>query len=181
MKPVSSAGPKLLTTQQVSEYLRISLSTVHHLTRTGKLKPTKQGRQWLFIKEDIDGYLSSGYATAAALQHYEGKERRKSGRVRYLMQAYLLIQLPTRRWEGEGNILNISENGILFESRELLLYKSPMYNEALVTLILYPESGQRHVFEVKGKIIRSEIYNRTRFGIEFAEPLPEIAEILEAL
>lgn len=178
MNPESSPEPTLFTTQQVSEYLRISLSTVHHLTRTGKLRPIKKGRHWQFAKEEIDRYLNSGFSERFNAPEYNGVERRKEPRTRCLMQGYIHIDLPDHRWEGEGNILNISETGVFFEARDLLLYNMPVYRNARVTVQLIPDG--KPACAISGKIVRTEVFNRTRFGIQLDSKVPAFASLISA-
>ncbi len=60
----TESSKKVLTAQEVSECLRISLSTVHHLTRTGKIKGVKMGKQWRYVRQDIDRWLTPDLATS---------------------------------------------------------------------------------------------------------------------
>ncbi len=42
-----------MTIKEVSNLLRIPLSTLYVLAKQGKLKGAKFGRQWRFLEEDI--------------------------------------------------------------------------------------------------------------------------------
>ncbi|MCL6507835.1 MAG: helix-turn-helix domain-containing protein [Bryobacteraceae bacterium] len=48
---------KLLTLEEVADYLRLSKDTVYRLANTGKLPASKVGNQWRFRKEDVDQWL----------------------------------------------------------------------------------------------------------------------------
>jgi excisionase family DNA binding protein len=48
---------KLLTLEEVADYLRLSKDTVYRLANTGKLPASKVGHQWRFRKEDVDQWL----------------------------------------------------------------------------------------------------------------------------
>lgn len=44
---------KVMTVKEVSDFLRIPLSTIYELVKHGKLRGAKFGRQWRFLEEDI--------------------------------------------------------------------------------------------------------------------------------
>lgn len=46
-------GKRVMTVKEVSEFLRIPLSTIYDLVKRGKLRGAKFGRQWRFLEEDI--------------------------------------------------------------------------------------------------------------------------------
>ena len=48
---------RVMTIGEVSEYLRIPISTVYSLAQKGKLKGVKAGRHWRFLEEEIVNYL----------------------------------------------------------------------------------------------------------------------------
>ena len=48
---------KVMTIKEVSEFLRIPLSTIYALAKQGKIKGAKFGRQWRFLEQDIVDYL----------------------------------------------------------------------------------------------------------------------------
>lgn len=50
-------GKKVMTVKEVSEFLRIPLSTIYDLVKHGKLRGAKFGRQWRFLEEDILSYF----------------------------------------------------------------------------------------------------------------------------
>jgi len=47
----------IFTIQELSEYLRISRSTLYKLAQEGKLPGQKIGKNWRFRKEAIDKWL----------------------------------------------------------------------------------------------------------------------------
>jgi excisionase family DNA binding protein len=51
-------GKKVMTVKEVSDFLRIPLSTIYDLVKSGKLRGAKFGRQWRFLEEDILSYFS---------------------------------------------------------------------------------------------------------------------------
>jgi excisionase family DNA binding protein len=47
----------VLTIEELSDYLRISKSTLYKLAQEGKIPAQKVGRHWRFRKEAIDRWL----------------------------------------------------------------------------------------------------------------------------
>jgi len=50
----SSADPWILTAQEVSQRLRLPLTTVYYLAKQGEIPAFQIGRSWRFRKEDIE-------------------------------------------------------------------------------------------------------------------------------
>ena len=50
---------EFLTTAELLDYLQVHLQTVHRLIKAGQIPPVRVGREWLFRKRDIDGWLES--------------------------------------------------------------------------------------------------------------------------
>ena len=46
----------LLNSRQVAEKLNLSPLTITSLVRTGKLKASKVGREWIFTTDDLKAY-----------------------------------------------------------------------------------------------------------------------------
>ena len=58
-----STGSKLLTVNELSEYLRVHRSTIYRLLKKGQLPGFKIGSDWRFNVEAIDGWrLQQGVA-----------------------------------------------------------------------------------------------------------------------
>lgn len=57
---------RLLTTDQVLEYLNLNLKTVYRLIKSGKLPAVRVGRQWRFKKRDLDAWLSGAQPAGRA-------------------------------------------------------------------------------------------------------------------
>ena len=52
----------VMTIREVSEYLRIPVSTIYYLANKRKLRGAKVGKHWRFLKEEIMNYLREGNA-----------------------------------------------------------------------------------------------------------------------
>lgn len=48
---------EVFSLQELSEYLKIPMSTLYKIVREGKIPSQKIGRQWRFRKETIDRWL----------------------------------------------------------------------------------------------------------------------------
>lgn len=48
---------KLMTLEEVADYLRLSKDTVYRMANSGKIPASKVGNQWRFRKEDVDQWL----------------------------------------------------------------------------------------------------------------------------
>ncbi len=56
----------VLTIEELSDYLRISRSTLYKLAQEGRVPCQKVGRHWRFRKEAIDRWLGQGGANDMA-------------------------------------------------------------------------------------------------------------------
>ncbi len=59
---------RLMTLEEVAEYLRLSIHTIYKMAQHGKIPALKAGKQWRFKKEDIDTWLRA---------HNKSKKERK--------------------------------------------------------------------------------------------------------
>ena len=48
---------EILTTQEAIEYLRITRMTIYKLVKEGRIKATKAGRDYRFLKSELDNFL----------------------------------------------------------------------------------------------------------------------------
>lgn len=48
---------KLMTLEEVSEFLRLSVHPIYKIAQKGKIPALKVGKKWRFRKEDIDKWL----------------------------------------------------------------------------------------------------------------------------
>ena len=56
---------RVMNIREVSDLIRIPVSTLYVLAKQGKLKGAKFGRQWRFLEQDILNYLHGGLNHAA--------------------------------------------------------------------------------------------------------------------
>ena len=57
----------VLTTEELSVYLRISLSAAYRLSRNGVIPGRKVGKQWRYSRSEVDAWLRSGGACSRRL------------------------------------------------------------------------------------------------------------------
>ncbi len=50
---------KLMTLEEVADYLRLSNDTVYRMANTGTIPASKVGNQWRFRRENVDAWLDS--------------------------------------------------------------------------------------------------------------------------
>ena len=48
---------EILTTQEAIEYLRITRMTIYKLVKEGRIKAAKAGRDYRFLKSELDKFL----------------------------------------------------------------------------------------------------------------------------
>ena len=48
---------KIMSIKEVSDFLKIPLSTIYELAQKGKLRGVKFGRHWRFLEDDILNYF----------------------------------------------------------------------------------------------------------------------------
>lgn len=48
---------KLMTVEEVAEYLRVKVPTVYEWAKEGKIPAAKVGRLWRFERDDIDAWV----------------------------------------------------------------------------------------------------------------------------
>lgn len=50
--------PEFMTIEEVSEYLRVPISSLYKLAQQGKIPASKVGRHWRFRREFIDRWIN---------------------------------------------------------------------------------------------------------------------------
>ncbi|HYE82771.1 MAG TPA: helix-turn-helix domain-containing protein [Clostridia bacterium] len=58
--------PDMLNLKEVAEILRVSNQTIYNMIRDGRLKAVKLGREWRFLRKDIEGLINGPEVLAAA-------------------------------------------------------------------------------------------------------------------
>jgi len=58
-EPQNGNGKKVMSVKEVSNFLKIPVSTTYDLAKRGKIRAAKFGRHWRFLEEDILSYFRS--------------------------------------------------------------------------------------------------------------------------
>lgn len=51
---------KLMTVEEVAEYLRVKPTTVYQWAKNGKIPAVKMGRLWRFGREEVEEWVKNG-------------------------------------------------------------------------------------------------------------------------
>ncbi len=66
--------PDYLNVEETADLLRVSTQTVYNMIKSGRLKGTKFGREWRFLRKNIESLIQPKHAIAArntSTQNYE--------------------------------------------------------------------------------------------------------------
>ena len=177
-KPELSAN-QVMTIKEVSQYLRIPVSTIYDLTRKGKLRGGKFGKHWRFLKEDIVAYLhGDSSASRVCVQSAPSTELRQHPRINTQISSTVVAGLPEKHASFTGTIRNLSMSGAYFVIKTTA--GSPVTLEAgdpVEILFEIPGPVPRRI-ESEGRIVRQKKNGTVGSGIKFKH-LP--AEVMEAL
>ncbi len=65
---------RLMTLNEVAEYLRVSNDTVYRMANSGTIATSKVGNQWRFRREDVYAWLEANKNVGG---RQKGKQRRR--------------------------------------------------------------------------------------------------------
>ncbi|MDD5216631.1 MAG: helix-turn-helix domain-containing protein [Candidatus Omnitrophica bacterium] len=104
---------KILTAQEVSDYLKIPLSTIYDLAAKGKLRGVKFGKHWRFLEADILSYL---HGNQDFINHPAvAADKRNFPRINTTIAANVTGMMGDAKVIHQGGeIRNLSEEGALF-------------------------------------------------------------------
>ena len=153
----SETDPKSMSAQQVGKYLRISLSTVHHLTRTGQLKAEKQGKKWVYLRSEIERFLDEGFSEwLKEPVPVNSEERRAYPRLICSLQGQMRSEGNGADDPVWGRILNISQQGLLFETDEHRTDSEAAFGGRAQFFIAERVHGATFPYVLNGLIVRRE-------------------------
>lgn len=144
-----------LISKQVSEYLCVPLRTIQRLTKEGKIKGVKIGKQWRYAKEDIERYLFLGtdFSKEPIRRPNEFVERRTYPRINANFECRYSIKLhPFKEIISNGIIKDISAGGVLVVCRDDGIEIGDPINLDFMDI------------KTEGRVVRK---NRDGFGIKF--------------
>lgn len=103
----------LLTVGEIKKILRIPLSTVYYLTKTGAIKSLRIGKHIRYKKGDIEYYLENGFGKQTLPETTNSKERREYPRINCAINCRFKVVLPDKEsLVLESDIKNISAGGV---------------------------------------------------------------------
>jgi len=165
-----------MTTEEVSEYLKIPVSTLWKLTRKGKLRGTKVGKHWRYREEDVQAFLTEKQPGPKPPQ--PDSEKRQTPRLNCEIPAEVSATLSHQCFDSKtAMISNISAGGafvVVAASDRLspafdrvIPAKAGIYTGDPVKLVFnIPEvrSGQ---MELDGRVVRVSANGKIKMGIKF--------------
>jgi len=164
MKTPDNESKKVMSAEEVSQFLNVPRSTIYDLTRSGKITGAKVGKHWRYLRDDVEGYLRGIQSPSSS------RERRKSPRINCRLSGKLASTLVERsKSPQEGWVANLSEGGVLFlnqMSDGFLKVGDP------VSLCFDLEDQGR--IEAKGRIVHRNFDSHPAYGIKFRD-LPDEA------
>lgn len=96
---------KVLTIDELADYIKISKSTLYKLVREGKVPSRKIGRHWRFHKDVIDSWFKIKNKTLVSPLRYPGGKRWLSGYIsRSIIQNELMPELFVELFAGGSSI-----------------------------------------------------------------------------
>lgn len=162
-----SSNPEIMTPREVSEYLKLPLSTVYKLSQEGKLQGTKFGKHWRYLKSDIESYLTG----LNAMDSYgAAHDRRRFPRKICDVGAVFEVNVPDiKKCKGQGVIRNISVGGALLEIGTIRIEGQFILRGDPVVLTLETIEDPTLDEELRGTIVRFEQGEHTCIWIQFGE------------
>lgn len=103
--------------------------------------------------------------------------RRSAERYECLIPGYAVVFFDNDVWIGHGAVVNVSENGMLFQFQKSFLKENGLSEAATIRATLYlgdPPAAEG--IDVEGKVTHMSLGNLTRFGVHFKAPLPNIVK-----
>lgn len=157
---------QFLTSKQISKYLCIPLRTIQRLTKDGKLKGIKIGKQWRYKKSDIEGYISFGtdFSKTHARKYHEFTERRAYPRINSNLICQYAVNLPPFRiTEGKGIVKDLSAGGVLLINQSNQFKKMRVNDPIDLDFNLISKDEAANI-KIEARIVRK---NNNELGIKF--------------
>jgi excisionase family DNA binding protein len=98
-----------LTTTELLDYLQVNLQTVHRLIKTGQIPPVRVGREWLFRRRDIDGWLEANREAGVDARNQDGSSERPC--VLVVDDDHAVRELLSRALTAAGYLVDVAVDG----------------------------------------------------------------------
>ena len=185
MKQPKYLNDKILTAQEVKDYLKLPLSTVYELVAKGKIPAVKCGRQWRFLAADIHAFLrGSQYASKNRLP--KTNERRTQTRALSLFHsAMYVVGSDPKELLRKGVLRNLTQSGCLFigyqdhfDELGRRKIKSLEIGDFVEVAMEFPGDARRSVL-IEGRIVYLLCNGKEAIGIQFHSPLLALQKLLQ--
>ena len=154
----------LLNAREVSRVLRLPLSTVYEFAVKGKLSALKVGKHWRYAQGDIQTYLQGIHSDRWQAPESK-KDKRKHPRLNSEIPAKLQgILSQNKNIQIEGLILNVSEDGILFDCMD----PNFAIGDPVWLSFCLVESGKQSLI-LTGRIVHL-VDSKSGYGIKLKHP-----------
>lgn len=161
-----------MTAKEVCDYLKLPLSTLYGLTKQGKIKGTKVGKHWRYLKSDIEAVLIGASPGSVA-----SAERRKTERVNCELRAEIRVTLDRKdQTTHDGVIHNLSAGGIFFMPREHKALLNYAAGDPVLVSFELPASSNGTI-QIHGRVTRCLSENSV--GIKFKDVRDKELEALK--
>jgi len=150
-------GRDFLTAKEVSDYFRIPLNTVYRLTKLGKLKAIKVGKQWRYSVSEIEMLLQTGVNVRQVTSRIkeEFAERRSYPRINCSFKCrYRKIIMPDSDFISYGSVSNISGGGLFFNDDSGNLDNISIDDPLDFIIDFMPDEGNQTVIDAKARVVR---------------------------
>ena len=174
---IRASRQNTMTAEEVSDYLRLPLATVHHLTRMGRLKNIQGLSPAVYEKVSIDTYAEQ-LMNVLVEKRTGSADKRANGRRRCFIQADAVVTIGSDVWMGHGSILDISESGIQFEFHNGFIPETLESHSGTISLRVTLDPLTQKEVDLEGDILRMDLFPKTRFAVSFGRPQPGLSALL---
>lgn len=163
MGEVKTKNEAILTAQEVSDYLKIPLSTLYLLSKTGRIKAVKIGKHWRYLAQDVHDYFRKSSLVELSSNH----DRRTYSRINTDIPASLTLSLHRNAPETEkGTIDNLSEGGVLFRcAAKHLSIKTD--DPVEIHFEIEDKNTGFRTLQLFGRVVHQAKNTDSQFGIKF--------------
>lgn len=176
---------RVMTAYEVSRLLKVPLSTLYGLSKSGKIKAIKVGKHWRYLSEEIDQYLHSQERAFPSERkrfpfHAGSDPKRLCPRINCELQATLTVMLKRKDGRDQpGLIFNLSESGALFVS-EVFQIDIEVGDPVKIEFAIRTPEGIDRKIELMGRIVRYVPGERPKIAVKFKYLPSASQEVLRA-
>jgi len=172
----------MMTTKEVSDYLRIPVSSLWHLTKTGKIRGFKVGKHWRYREEDILAFFDNSIKLEQSFERQEASSERRS-HPRLNCQLSASIRVPEKLFLPQAvSISNLSQTGLL------IVFTNHKNSTGSVSFcrvgdpieVRFSLSQQdSKLMNLSGRVIHQSVNGKLRLGIKFRQMQQEYEKVIK--